>query len=64
MADNKKNWKKRKVCILELDCPGFNPGPVSRVALEILLSFSFGLSFQICEMDPESFFTGLLGGLN
>ena len=36
-------WKtggERGVCIFELDCLGFNPGPICWVALEKLQSFS------------------------
>lgn len=46
----------KRVYILELDYPNFNYGPVSWIALEESLSFSLKLSFQICELNPISFF--------
>lgn len=63
----KHKWKTRKtrggaggVRIFEFDCPGFHPGAVSWGALEKLLGFPLGLSFQICELDPKSFIPGSL----
>lgn len=46
----------KRIYILGLDYPSFNYGPVSWIALEELPSFSLKLSFQICELNPISFF--------